>query len=86
MGVSYPLLPIRLPEKCIIPLYANSPLNLSEKLPQCQDVSWLVSFTNETEAERQHILSHFAALRQGKTPGSKGPEKGNLGRFMDGVL
>ncbi len=86
MGVSYPLLPVRLPEKCIIPLYANSPLNLSEKLPQCQDVSWLVSFTNETEAERQHILSHFAALRQGKTPGSKGPEKGNLGRFMDGVL
>ncbi|MBQ6951851.1 MAG: DUF3656 domain-containing protein, partial [Clostridia bacterium] len=86
MGVPYPLLPIRLPEKCIIPLYANSPLNLSEKLPQCQDVSWLVSFTNETEAQRQQILAHFAALRQGKTPESKGPEKGNLGRFMDGVL
>ena len=85
MGVSYPLLPQRLMEKCIISLYAASPLDLSEKLDTCRDFTWLVSFTTETAEERLQILQHFAALRAGKkaVPLSR---KANPGRFLDGVL
>ncbi|MBR2053452.1 MAG: hypothetical protein IJ968_01010, partial [Clostridia bacterium] len=57
MGVSYPLLPQRLPEKCIVSLYAGTPLDLSEKLPECRNFTWLVSFTTETAAERRQILA-----------------------------
>ncbi len=85
MGAAYPLLPIRLPEKCLVQLYAPLPLNLSEKLENHKNVSWLLSFTTEETEERLHILRHFAALRKG-LPSSFLPEKSTLGRYTDGVL
>lgn len=85
MGVSYPLLPQRLPEKCIISLYAASPLDLSEKLDTCRDFTWLISFTTETARERQQILQHFTALRDEKKAAPLS-QKAHLGRFLDGVL
>lgn len=85
MGVSYPLLPQRLPEKCIISLHAGAPLDLSEKLDTCRDFTWLVSFTTETTEERQQTLQHFAALRAGKKAAPLS-HKANPGRFLDGVL
>lgn len=85
MGVSYPLLPQRLPEKCIISLYAGAPLDLSEKLDACRDFTWLVSFTTESTEERQRILRHFAALRAGDRAAPRS-QKAHLGRYLDGVL
>ena len=85
MGVSYPLLPVHLPQTCLVQLYASVPLNLSEKAKKHKNTSWLVAFTTESEAERMQVLRHFAALKNGENPPPLA-EKGTLGRYMDGVL
>ena len=85
MGASYPLIPLRLPEKCLVQLYAPLPLNLSEKLASHKNISWLLAFTTESKEERLHILRHFAALRKGNSPAPL-RIKGTPGRYTDGVL
>ena len=85
MGASYPLLPVHLPETCLVQLHAAVPLNLSDKANSHRACSWLIAFTTETESERLQVLRHFAALRKGEHPLPL-PQKGTLGRYPDGVL
>ena len=85
MGAIYPLMPIRLPEKCLVQLYGADPLNLSEKLHGQKKRSWLIQFTTEDASCRLAVLRHFAALKDGH-PAPPLPEKGTVGRFCDGVL
>ena len=85
MGAKYPLYPLRLPEGCQIELMADKPLHLSGQLEDMRSVSWLLSFTDESEEERIAVTAHYAALLKGKDPGPL-PVKGTLGRYADGVL
>ena len=85
MGASYPLLPVHLPETCLVQLHAAVPLNLSDKVNSHRACSWLIAFTTETESERLQVLRHFAALKKGEHPLPL-PQKGTLGRYPDGVL
>ena len=85
MGASYPLMPLRLPEGCVIELMADQRLNLEGELKGLPPVSCLLAFTDEKREEQQEITAHFAQLLRGKNPP---PLKGKftLGRFKEGIL
>ena len=85
MGAAYPLRPLRLPEGCQIELMADKPLHLSGHVQGMEQLSWLLTFSDEPKEEQLRITAHYAALRRGETPEPL-PVRGALGRFMDGVL
>lgn len=85
MGAAYPLRPLRLPEGCQIELMADKPLHLSGRLQGMEQLSWLLTFSDEPKEEQIRITAHYAALRRGETPEPL-PVRGALGRFTDGVL
>ena len=85
MGAAYPLRPLRLPEGCQIELMADKPLHLSGRLQGMENLSWLLTFSDEPKEEQLRVTAHYAALRRGEAV--KPLEiKSTLGRFADGVL
>ncbi|MBR0219924.1 MAG: U32 family peptidase [Clostridia bacterium] len=85
MGAAYPLRPLRLPEGCQIELMADKPLHLAGHMQGMEQLSWLLTFSDEPKEEQLRITAHYAALRRNDTP--KPLEiKSTLGRFVDGVL
>jgi hypothetical protein len=85
MGAEYPLAPMRLPAGCVIGLLADRPLNLSGLLDGLPPLSFLITFSDETEKERAAVTAHFSALLRGERPGPL-PGRFTPGRFRDGVL
>lgn len=84
MGAEYPLLPLRLPEGCLVEMYAEQPTHLSAEAKDLP-VSFLLTFTNEAPEEQKAIMRHYKAILQGKNPSAL-PFKGTIGRFHEGVL
>lgn len=84
MGAEYPLMPLRTAPGCQIELMADKPLHLSGQLQGLPPVSFLLTFTLETPAERLAITRHYAALLHGQAPAPL-PVRGTAGRFLDGV-
>ena len=84
MGAEYPLLPIRLPEGCLVEMYADQPTHLSQEVKDLP-VSLLLSFTDETMDEQRAIMEHYRKIMQGDQPSAL-PFKGTIGRFHEGVL
>ncbi|MBO4926553.1 MAG: U32 family peptidase [Clostridia bacterium] len=85
MGAEYPLSPLHLPSGCVIELLADRPLNLSGLLDGLPPLSFLITFSDETEKERAAVAAHFSALLRGERPGPL-PGRFTPGRFRDGVL
>ena len=83
-GAEYPLWPVRLPEGCVLELLAAQPLHLSAHLTGMPPLSFLAVFTLENAAERQAILSHYAALLRGRA--APLAVRGTVGRFLEGVI
>ena len=85
MGAEYPLIPTRLPEGCRVALMADKPLSLSPYLENVPPLSYLLTFSDETEAEQDAVIAHYAARLRGKSPA---PLIGSFtaGRFLTGVL
>lgn len=84
LGAEYPLWPVRLPEGCVLELLAAQPLHLSAYLKETPPLSYLVTFSLESAAERRAILAHYAALLRGQAAPLQ--VRGTVGRFLEGVL
>lgn len=84
MNAAYPLMPMRLPEGCLIGLYAPKPLHLSGLLSDARDLSWQLNFTLETPEERLALTAHYAALLRGEDAPPVSCA-GTVGRFLEGV-
>ena len=85
MHADYPLLPVRLPQGCVVELMADKPLFLPASMLQgLTGHSLLCSFTDEASSRQAAILQYYRALLDGKNPAL--PDvAGNRGRFLDGV-
>ena len=84
MNAAYPFMPMRLPEGCLIGLYAPKPLHLSGLLSDARDLSWQLNFTLETPEERLALTAHYAALLRGEDAPPVSCA-GTVGRFLEGV-
>ena len=85
MHADYPLLPVRLPQGCVVELMADKPLFLPASMLQgLSGHSLLCTFTDEASSRQAAILQYYRALLDGKNPAL--PDiAGNRGRFLDGV-
>ena len=85
MHADYPLLPVRLPQGCVVELMADKPLFLPASMLQgLSGHSLLCSFTDEASSRQAAILQYYRALLDGKNP-TLPDIAGNRGRFLDGV-
>ncbi len=78
MGAEFPLVPCRLPEGCVVSVYADKPTAI---LPP-EGARWLLTFTTETPEERERVTRVYRDLRNG----ARGElPQGVPGRWQKGV-